>query len=159
MKYKITRRPSDVLPSGVCELSIGYRRAALKRVKITSALEAVGFAREHFYTQDVIEYVEKFFVLFIDRSNQIYAWKCMSEGGLSGTVADPRTIFQAALLCHATSVLFLHNHPSSNVQPSISDINLTKKLCEAGKVLEITVLDHIIVTVEGFYSFAEEGMM
>ena len=159
MKYKITRRPSDVLPPGVCELSIGYRRAALKRVKITSASEAVAFSREHFYSQDVIEYVEKFFVIFIDRSNQIYAWKCMSEGGLSGTVADPRTIFQAALLCHATSVLFLHNHPSSNVQPSISDINLTKKLCEAGKVLEITVLDHIIVTVEGFYSFAEEGMM
>ena len=126
MKYKITRRPSDVLPSGVCELSIGYRRAALKRVKITSASEAVVFAREHFYTQEVIEYVEKFFVIFIDRSNQIYAWKCMSEGGLSGTVADPRTIFQAALLCHATSVLFLHNHPSSNDQPSVADIGLQK---------------------------------
>jgi DNA repair protein RadC len=78
---------------------------------------------------------------------------------LSGTVADPRTIFQAALLCHATSVLFLHNYPSSNNQPSAADIGLTKKLCEAGKVLEITVLDHIIVTVEGFYSFAEEGLI
>ena len=159
MKYKITRRPSDVLPSGVCELSIGYRRAAMNRVKITSALEAVEFARTYFYTQDVIEYVEKFFVLFIDRSNSIYAWKEMSSGGLSGTVADPRTIFQAALLCHATSVLFLHNHPSSNIEPSIADIGLTKKLCEAGKMLEITVLDHIIVTVEGFYSFAEAGMI
>ncbi len=159
MKYKIKRRPSDVLPSGVCELSIGYRRAALKRVKITSALEAVTFAREHFYTQEVIEYVEKFFVLFVDRSNQIYAWKEMSTGGLSGTVADPRTIFQATLLCHSTSVLFLHNHPSSNDQPSIADINLTKKLCEAGKVLEITVLDHIIVTVGEFYSFAEAGLI
>lgn len=83
----------------------------------------------------------------------------MSQGGLSATVADPRTIFQAALLCHATSILLMHNHPSSNDQPSISDINLTKKLCEAGKVLEIAVLDHIIVTVEGFYSFAEAGMI
>ena len=117
------------------------------------------FARTYFYTQDVIEYVEKFFVLFIDRSNQIYAWKEMSSGGLSGTVADPRTIFQAALLCHATSILLCHNHPSGNDKPSAADIGLTKKLCEAGKVLEITVLDHIIVTAEGFYSFAEEGLI
>ena len=83
----------------------------------------------------------------------------MSEGGLSGTVADPRTIFQAALLCHSTSILLMHNHPSSNDQPSIADIGLTKKLCEAGKILEITVLDHIIVTVDGFYSFAEAGLL
>ena len=117
------------------------------------------FARQYFYTQDVIEYVEKFFVLFVDRSNQIYAWKEMSSGGMSGTVADPRTIFQAALLCHATSVAFLHNHPSGNDKPSDADLVLTKKLCEAGKVLEISVLDHIIVTSEGFYSFAEDGLL
>ena len=153
------RVPSDVLPSGVCELSIGYRRAATKRIKVTRASEVVEFARTYFYSQDVIEYVEKFFVIFVDRSNQIYAWKEMSTGGLSGTVADPRTIFQAALLCHSTAIFACHNHPSGNVQPSAADIGLTKKLCEAGKVLEITVLDHIIVTTDSFYSFADDGLI
>jgi DNA repair protein RadC len=150
---------SDVLPTGVCELTIGYRRAAMERMKITSAEEAVAFAREHFYTQEEIEYSEKFYVMFIDRANKIYAWKRMSEGGLSGTMADPRLIYQAALLVHASNIILMHNHPSGNTQPSASDLQLTKNLIAAGKVLEITVLDHCIVTTESFYSFANEGLI
>lgn len=159
VKNKFSRVPSDVLPSGVCELSVSYRRAATKRIKVSSASEVVAFAREYFFTPDVIEYVEKFYVLFIDRSNQIYAWKQMSEGGMSGTVADPRIIFQTALLCHSTSIIILHNHPSGNVQPSAADIQLTKKLSDGGKLLEINVIDHILITSEQFYSFVEEGLL
>ena len=87
------------------------------------------------------------------------SWKRISVGGLSGTVADPRLIFQTALLCHATSIILVHNHPSGNEQPSVSDVQLTKNICEGGKVLEIAVLDHVIITVDNFYSFANEGLI
>ena len=156
-KNKIIRVPSDIFPPGVCELSIGYRRATTKRVKVTNAAEVVVFARENFYAQEVIEYTEKFFLLFIDRANQIYAWKEMSSGGISGTVADPRTIFMAGVLLMSSSLIFLHNHPSGNCEMSISDLQLSKRLCEAGKILEIKVLDHIIITASEHFSFADAG--
>ncbi len=159
MKNKFTRTPSDLFPAGVCELIITYRRTATKRVKVTSAEEAVVFARDNFYFPDVISYCEKFYALFIDRAGNIFAWKEMSSGGLSGTVADPRLIFQTALLTHSTSIILAHNHPSGSTNPSAADIQLTKNLCEAGKFLEIFVLDHIIITENGFYSFANEGLI
>ncbi len=159
LKNKFTRTPSDIFPAGVCELIVTYRRATTKRVKVTSAEEAVTFARDNFYFPEVISYCEKFYTLFLDRAGNAFAWKQMSSGGLSGTVADPRLIFQTALLTHSTSIILFHNHPSGNTNPSATDIQLTKSLCEAGRFLEIHVLDHIIVTVDGFYSFANEGLI
>lgn len=159
MKNKKTITPSQLFPTGVCELSVRYRRAATKRVKVTSASEVVTFMREHFYDQEEIESREKFMVMFIDRANNIFAWECVSEGGLSGTVADPRLIFRSALMSACCNIILAHNHPSGNNQPSASDVQLTKKIVQAGEVLEITVLDHVIVTTESFYSFAEEGLI
>jgi DNA repair protein RadC len=78
---------------------------------------------------------------------------------MSGTVADPRLIFKSALEQKAVSIILSHNHPSGNNQPSASDIQLTKNIIEAGKVLEINVLDHIIITQHGFFSFADEGLI
>jgi DNA repair protein RadC len=83
----------------------------------------------------------------------------MSEGGLTGTIADPRRIFNAAISADATSVILCHNHPSGNTNPSSTDIELTKRMISAGKVLEIAVLDHLILGENKYYSFADEGMM
>jgi DNA repair protein RadC len=85
--------------------------------------------------------------------------KCISAGGMAGTVVDAKRVFQEALNYKASSIILSHNHPSGNLNPSDADIRLTKNLVEAGRVLEISVLDHIIITQQSFYSFADEGMM
>ncbi len=159
MNNQFTHTPSSLFPTGVCELTVRYKRAATKRVKVKSASEVVEFMREHFYDQEEIESREKFVVMFIDRANNIFAWETVSEGGMSGTVADPRIIFRSALMSACCSIVIAHNHPSNTNQPSASDIQLTKNIVEAGKVLEITVLDHVIITTDSFYSFAEEGLI
>lgn len=97
--------------------------------------------------------------MFLDRSHQVFAYKLLSSGGMTGTVVDPRLLFQTALLCHATEIVLLHNHPSSNVQPSEADKFLTKEIADAGKLLEIKILDHIIMTTDGYYSFSDEGLI
>ena len=158
-KNKFIRIPSDVFPKGVCELHVGYRRTSDTRIKMTCAEDIVDFLREHVYKQMDLEYCESFYVLMLDRANKLFAWKQISVGGLSGTVADPRLIFETALLSHCTSIVLCHNHPSGNILPSAADVQLTKNICEGGKLLEITVLDHIILTVDGFYSFANEGLI
>lgn len=104
-----------------------------------------------------IEFVEQFKVMMLNRANRVMGILELSTGGVSGTVADPKLIFVAALKCSASSIIVAHNHPSGNLRPSESDKNLTRKLKEGGKLLDMAVLDHIIVTVEGYYSFADEG--
>ena len=83
----------------------------------------------------------------------------LSTGGVSGTVADPKLVFAAAIKANASAMILAHNHPSGQVKPSQADINLTKKLVGGGRLLEIPVLDHIIVTGEESYSFADEGLL
>lgn len=102
---------------------------------------------------------EEFWVLLLNRANRVIRKKRISEGGVSGTVADPKIIFKLALEELASGIIITHNHPSANLSPSQSDINLTTKLREAGKVLEIQVLDHLIVAGQKYFSFADEGLM
>jgi DNA repair protein RadC len=83
----------------------------------------------------------------------------ISKGGVSGTVVDPKMIFHEALLTKSSGIILGHNHPSANPRPSEKDLQLTKKIKEAGKFLEITVLDHIIIAGSSFYSFADEGTL
>jgi len=83
----------------------------------------------------------------------------ISEGGLAGTVADPKKIFQLALEQHASSIILAHNHPSNNLQPSQNDVQLTKKIVAGGKSLDISILDHLIIGNDKYYSFADEGEM
>lgn len=108
---------------------------------------------------DRIEHIEEFVVLCLNRDNRMLGWAKVSSGGLSGTVADPKVIFQIALKSNASSIILAHNHPSGNLQPSEMDIRLTRKNKEAGLVLDLQVLDHIILTSEGYYSFADEGTL
>jgi DNA repair protein RadC len=100
---------------------------------------------------------EEFWVAFLNRSNKVLSTKSISAGGISGTVADSRIIFKEAIERLASAIILCHNHPSGNLKPSDADISLTKKLSEAGKLLDVPVLDHIIVAGTAYYSFADEG--
>jgi DNA repair protein RadC len=108
---------------------------------------------------DRLEHVEEFVVICLNRANRMLGWAKISSGGLSGTVADPKVIFQISLKSNASSIILAHNHPSGNIQPSEMDIRLTRKNKEAGLVLDLQVIDHIILSSEGYYSFADEGTL
>jgi len=102
---------------------------------------------------------EEFWVILLNRANRMMKKKKVSEGGVSGTVADPKIIFKFALEELASGVIVVHNHPSGNLAASQSDIDLTKKLKEAGKFLEVQLLDHLIIAGQKYYSFADEGII
>ena len=108
---------------------------------------------------DDLELLESFNVLFLNRANRVKGMFTVSKGGVAGTVVDAKIIFAAAVKALACSLILSHNHPSGNLQPSQADIDLTRKLKEAGQVLDITVLDHVILTIHGYYSFADEGLI
>jgi DNA repair protein RadC len=102
---------------------------------------------------------EEFWVMLLNRANRVIKKKRISEGGVSGTVADPKLIYKMALEELASGVVIAHNHPSGNLQPSKNDIELTKKLKEAGKFLEVYLVDHLIIADTGYFSFADEGLL
>ncbi len=102
---------------------------------------------------------EVFAVLFLNRANKVNHFEIVSEGGITGTVADPRIILRRALEENAVSIILCHNHPSGSLRPSRADEQLTGKLKEAARLLDISVIDHIIVSENGWYSFADEGLL
>ena len=102
---------------------------------------------------------EVFVVVFLNRANRINHYEIISEGGITGTVADPRIILKKALEEDAVSIILCHNHPSGNLSPSRADEDLTRKIKEASGYFDIKVLDHIIVSEEGYFSFADEGIL
>ena len=109
------------------------------------------------WDENKIEFVEQFKVILLNKAQRVLGIYEMSTGGVSGTVADPRLIFIAALKANAVNIVLSHNHPSGNLRPSKSDEELTYKIKECGILLEIKVLDHIIISSEGYFSFADEG--
>jgi len=106
-----------------------------------------------------IEYHESFAVLLLSRANKILGIRWISSGGTSGTSVDIKMIFQAALKANATCIIAAHNHPSGSLYPSETDKKLTRKIHDAGTILDITLLDHIILSSEGYYSMADEGLI
>ena len=102
---------------------------------------------------------EVFAVLFLNRANRIRHFEIISSGGMTGTVADPRIILKKALEEEAVSIILCHNHPSGNLKPSRADEELTKKIQQATKFFDIMLLDHIIVSTDGYFSFADEGLI
>lgn len=102
---------------------------------------------------------EEFWIVLLSRSSKVLSKELVSRGGISGTVADPKIIFYMALQQQASAIILIHNHPSGNLKPSQLDIELTKKVANAGKMLDINVLDHLIITDKGFFSFADEGLL
>lgn len=106
-----------------------------------------------------IELMEKFKCMFLNRANRVLGIYELSTGGISGTVADSRLVFAAALKLGSSKIIISHNHPSGNLKPSKEDENLTARLKEGGRLLDIPILDHLIITREGYFSFADEGLL
>lgn len=106
-----------------------------------------------------IDYVESFQVVMLNRGNRLLGVSKISIGGVAGTVADPKKIFQTALKANASAVILVHNHPSGQTEPSPRDQEITKKCVQAGKFLDLPVIDHIILTRSGYFSFADEGVL
>ncbi|GAA3939405.1 RadC family protein [Hymenobacter algoricola] len=142
----------------VAALELGRRRketAAAARVTITCSRDIYELVRPHL--QDLPH--EEFWVILLNRANVVMRKASISSGGVAGTVADPKLIFKEALEQLASSVILVHNHPSGNRSPSAADIALTRKLKDGGQFLDLPILDHLIYTDLGYYSFADEGIL
>ena len=138
-------------------LTSKYGDLKAKGVKITDSSIVHKYAHEIFNDIDIRE---SFIAAFVDRQNKIIGYFVVSIGGVAGTIVDTKLIFSAALQCLASGIVLMHNHPSGNTKPSQADIRITKKIKEAAKHLDITILDHVIITPEkNYYSFADEGIL
>jgi len=102
---------------------------------------------------------EEFWVILLNRANRVMTRERISTGGVSGTIVDARIIFKKAIEQLASSIVLCHNHPSGNLNPSQADIKITRKLKTAGETLDVAILDHLIVSERGYYSFADEGLL
>lgn len=102
---------------------------------------------------------EEFWMIFLNRKNAVLKYYCITKGGFTGTIVDARQVFLLAIQEHATAVILAHNHPGGSLYPSDQDISVTANLVKAGKILDIIVSDHIIITNNGYYSFAEKGKL
>ena len=139
-------------------LELGRRREATKQIEKTPVKSSENVFRFFHPLLGDLEH-EEFWLLLLNRANRILGRFKVSQGGLSGTVIDTRIILKKALDNLASSIIVCHNHPSGNNNPRQADIQLTRKLSDAGKTLDIPVLDHIIIAGTKYYSFADEGMM
>ncbi len=142
----------------VSALELGRRRKEtepVKKTKISSSKDAYEYMQAELL--DLSH--EEFWILLLNRAHQVIKKRQISSGGVSGTVADPKIIFKHALEVLASGIILMHNHPSGNLNASQQDIDLTRKLVASGKSLEISVLDHIIFTNQGYFSFADEGIL
>ena len=102
---------------------------------------------------------EEFWLLMLNKANEVFARERLSSGGMSGTVVDLKMVLKAALEAKAAAFIAVHNHPSGNLEPSRADIELTEKLKQGGRILDLPMLDHLIISERGYYSFADEGMI
>ena len=125
--------------------------------KITDSSGSAKIFRE--ILGEEISIYESFAVLFLNNNGKVIGWQKIASGGITACVVDVRILFSAALQCLATSIIVAHNHPSGNLRPSDEDRRITRQISEAGKVLQIQLLDHLILTEESYYSFADEGML
>lgn len=127
-------------------------------IKIKSSLEASEVLRKCF-NQDTFFMQEQFIILMLNQSSKVLGYYPLSTGGLTATVVDLRLIFSTAIKTFATGIIISHNHPSGNLTPSEADKNITKKIKAAGELLDIKLIDHIILTDEHYFSFADEGIL
>ncbi|MGY3055591.1 DNA repair protein RadC [Pedobacter sp. UYEF25] len=144
----------------VAEIEVSYHPhfKASERPKISSSLVCYEILK-HNWNNNTIEYKEDFNILLLNRANNVLGIHQISTGGQAGTVVDPKMIFSVALKAGAASIILSHNHPSGNLNPSEQDRSITGRLVECGKLLDINILDHMIVTKNAYFSFLDEGLM
>ncbi len=144
----------------VSEIELVYKTSIKpsQRPHITSSASAYDILSQN-WDRDKIELFEQFKVLLLNKANKVLGIYELSSGGISGTVVDLRLIFAAALKANASGIIMAHNHPSGALIASHADKDITRKVKEAGKLLDIPVLDHLIVTTESYFSFADQGIL
>jgi DNA repair protein RadC len=142
----------------VAALELGRRRKDLEgteKARIAGSRDAYDVVKA-----DLLDIAhEEFWILMLNRANRVIKKSQISQGGVAGTVADPKIIFKLALEELASGIILAHNHPSGNLTASQADLDLTKKLKDAGKLLDIQVLDHLIIAGQKYFSFADEGLI
>ena len=146
------------IPKEVAEIKVSYSTTSTPKIKITSVNKAFEVLLS-LWDLDTIELQEEFKVLLLNRANEVLGIYPLSKGGITGTVVDSRLIFAVALKCNATGILLCHNHPSGNLKPSDADITLTRSIKKCADFLDITLIDHLIITKNGFFSFSNEGKL
>lgn len=148
--------------NNVSEIDIVYKKKINCKVSERPQVNSSSDGYEillHYWNEDKIELLEEFKVLFLSRANRVLQIISLSQGGITGTVADPRLILASALKVAACSILLAHNHPSGSLKPSRADEDLTHKIKGAAAYHDIKVLDHLIVSPNGYFSFSDEGLL
>ncbi len=148
--------------NNVSEIEIVYKRKVNVKVSERPQIKSSKDCEEvfrNYWDDGKIELLEEFKVLFLNRSHRVLQMMAVSSGGITGTIADPRIILAAALRLGSCSIVLCHNHPSGSLKPSRADEELTQKIKQAAMYHDISVLDHVILTSEGYCSFAEEGLL
>lgn len=140
------------------ELCIGRKKSDAPKVKLTSAAQGYEFFKQ-IWDEDTLCYSESFMCIFLNRNMTTIGWMKVSSGGLDSCIVDVRMILGAALKCGASAIMMAHNHPSGNLTPSTADDKITNKCKLACDIMDIALVDHMIVTDEGFYSYANEGKL
>ncbi len=144
----------------VAEITVSYRPAfkASERPQVTCSKDAYEYFSSG-WDLGKLEMIEQFKIMLLNRSNRVLGIVDISTGGVSGTVCDPKVIFAAALKANASNIILAHNHPSGNLKPSDEDVQLTKRLVQAGNILDVQVIEHLIITNDGYCSFTDQGIL
>jgi len=141
----------------LCEVKINYQTTKYKKVKIISSKSAKDLIKKLFPVD--IEHREAFICIYLNRNNKTVGYTVISIGGIAGTIVDPKLVFQHGLLCNASSIIMTHNHPGGNLKPSNADKAITKKIKDLGVMMNMALLDHLIITENSYFSFADEGLI
>ncbi len=142
------------------EISVSYSKKNFYNEKIITSLNLHELIRKIYSSSEcIIDFKEYFFIILLNRNNLVIGYNMLSAGGISGTVVDIRIAFAIALKSLATSMVIVHNHPSGNLKPSQQDITITKQFKDAGRIMDIAIIDHIIIADSGYFSFADQGML
>ena len=147
-----------MIPDSIAEVQISYSShvKAKDRMKVTGSKDAADAFRIFW---PAYEHIEFSYMLMLNRQNQILGYHQLSKGGMTGAVVDVRVIFQVALKSCATSLILAHNHPSGNLDVSDADRKITNQIKQAGVILDIPLLDHLIMTTDSYLSMADEGLL
>ncbi len=147
-----------MIPEFLAEVQITYSNPvkSVDRFKVVGSQSVASALREFWPSYDHIEFM---YMIMLNRQNQILGYHQVSKGGITGTIIDLRVIYQVALKANASAIIIAHNHPSGNLEPSETDKKITREVKDAGKILNIALVDHIILTTDGFHSMADDGQL
>ena len=142
----------------VSEIEVSYRPNRKNQASINSSQDCYHILRS-VWDDSLMELQEQFAVLFLNRKNQIIGYRCIGTGNMVSTIVDKKLIAAISITSMACGVILCHNHPSGNLRPSQADLRLTKDIYRALKLVDVSVLDHLIISAEGYYSFMDEGIL